>query len=88
MSERIIEVKDIRNLHIFNCEKCCKKIMESIEYDDGYYEMPDWLDESIFLRGNKKRYCYETGFLCEDCMKKTIDVLIEKLLSIGFKEEE
>lgn len=87
MSHKIVEVKEIRNLHIFHCEKCGKKIMESMEYDDGYYETPAWLDESIFVGANNKRYIYQVGFLCEDCLKKATDELVEKLSNIGFKEE-
>ena len=88
MSERIIEVKDIMNLHIFNCEKCGKKIMESIECDDGWYEEPDWIEESIFVYGNKNRYIYQTGYLCEKCLKDSTDEFVIKLLNIGFKEKE
>lgn len=88
MKHEIKEVKETRNLHIFYCEKCGKKIMESQEFDDGYYAEPDWIDESIFVRANKNRYIYQAGYFCEDCWKKATDELINKLLSIGFKKEK
>ena len=40
--EKIEEVYVPRDKHIFYCDKCNKLIMESIEYDDGYYEEPNF----------------------------------------------
>lgn len=87
MSHEIVEIKETRNLHVFHCEKCGKKIMESMEYDDGWYEEPDWINESIFIHANNERYIYQAGFFCKDCLKKATDELVDKLISIGFKDE-
>ena len=90
MSEKITEeVKEIQVtnlLHVFYCGECGKKIMESEEYDDGWYEKPYYIEEDIFVRGVNERYVYISDFLCDECRSKKIDELVEKLLSIGFKE--
>lgn len=88
MSHRIVEIKETRQKHIFHCEKCGKKIMESIEYDDGWYEEPDWIDEDIFVKANNKRYIYQAGFFCEKCLEEATNELVDKLLSIGFRREK
>lgn len=87
MSEEIKNIKIIRRVHVFYCDGCGKKLMESTECDDGYYETPKCVNEDIYVHLTGKRYFYETGFICDDCMEKERRKFSEKLLSIGFKEE-
>lgn len=52
--------------HVFYCDKCGTKIMESIECDDGYYDSPS---HNIDLHRTKLD-------LCDECRK----VMKEKLV--------
>lgn len=92
MSEKVTEeVKEIQvtnRLHIFYCSECGKKIMESEEYDDGWYETPYNIEEDIFIAADRTRYVYTSDYLCDECKPKKIDELVEKLLSIGFREKQ
>ena len=86
MSEEVKEVEDIRLVHVFYCDVCGKKIMESTELDDGWYPEPAKVEESIFINYKRKWYEYESGHLCKKCLEKERGLLFEKLMNIGFKE--
>lgn len=88
MSEKIKEIKTTRRLHIFYCDGCGEKLMESEELDDGYFATPDFVDEKIFVSSKHKWYHYRTGYLCDGCTEKENKKLLEKLIEIGFKEEK
>lgn len=49
MSEKIKEIKSIRRVHEIYCDRCNKKLMESEELDDGYYETPLPLKVTVYI---------------------------------------
>lgn len=87
MSE-IIKPKEITNtfnIHIFLCDKCNKKILESREdIYDGYYAEPY---EEISLNILDEWYNV-TLCLCDECMEKYRVELIKCLATFGFQKEE
>lgn len=83
MSEKIREIKSTRRVHEIYCDSCHKKIMESEELDDGFWETPSPLMVSVYING---WYKYERC-LCEDCKKEEIEQLIDNLIDIGFVKE-
>lgn len=88
MSEKVEAVESTNYVHKFYCDECGEKIMESIEYDDGWCKSPDYFDESIYIGENNTRYFYGRRCLCNRCKEHATNELIKKLLSIGFKEEK
>lgn len=64
----IIEVKRNETIHRFHCDDCGKIILESAEYDDGYYETPRKITiQHVKLIGD---YCVDCG---EKRAKEVID---------------
>lgn len=86
MSEKVKEVKSTDYVHEFYCDVCGEKIMDSIEYDDGWYESPEKFNEEIRINANNTVYYYKRGLLCDKCGRYEVKRLDEKLLSIGFKK--
>lgn len=86
MSEKVEEVTTTRKVHKFYCDICKKKLMESDEFDDGWYETPNYVEESIFVHGVGKWYRYRSGYLCDECRAKKVDELVAELTKIGFKK--
>ena len=67
-------VKEERT-HRFYCDDCKKLIMESNEYDDGYYDTPYICHVGLFtLRGH----------YCEECGQDRVNGLIEYAKAHGF----
>lgn len=83
MSEKIREVKSTRRVHEIYCDRCNKKIMESEELDDGWWETPDALSVSVYIND---WYKYERC-LCEDYKKEETEQIIDKLTNMGFVKE-
>lgn len=87
MSEKIKEIPSTTKVHIFFCDDCGVKLMESEEYDDGWYETPKSINQGIFVDSEREWYHYTSGYLCHDCMKKKTDALLVGLKRLGFKED-
>lgn len=93
--EKIEEVPSVDIVHRFYCDECQKLLMESFEYDDGYYSEPRSLNKRIQIENKKFVYC---KVLCEDCANKVNERFKEKILDneelkkifldFGFEEEK
>ena len=75
MSKKIIkeQVTTEKNTHVFYCDDCGKLLMESWEYDDGYYASPD--EFTVCGRRIVGDYCKECGEKRVAEIKSKLDAL-------------
>lgn len=70
-----IMTADITIKHLFQCDDCGKFLLESTEYDDGYYEEPKpFYIQHVMLKGH----------YCEECGRKRVNDVIAYARSKNF----
>ena len=74
--------KTIVTTHSFYCDKCSKHIMDSVEYDDGWYNKPQEL-RSFYL--DDYGWFYNNMNLCDTCRQNIILKIKEELEKLGYK---
>lgn len=83
------EIKEIVTeecTHIFYCDNCNKKLGESIELDDGYYEEFGVYRQSFNIK-NLGSYKMNLN-LCDECKKIYDKKIVDAITAIGFVEEK
>lgn len=83
IENRIVNKK--QTIHKFYCDSCNKLILESEEYDDGYYATPSIMKIKIFMF---KRWYSLNKLFCEECLPKFEKDITNKIKELGFKEEK
>lgn len=85
IKEKTIKKKEYT--HTFYCDCCNKKLGDSIEYEDGWYETIGELELSFNL-GEDYGYWYKVSkHLCDECRTKYMKNLINILKENGFEED-
>lgn len=80
-------IKVTENKHIFYCDGCKKKLGESIECDDGYYETIGNYEQRFYLSGVNDIIEYKLNLnLCDECKEFKNKQIIEALESVGFQK--
>ena len=79
------KIEKVEIQHDFYCDKCGKKVLSSIEYDDGYYDEPE--EEIIYKIIIEHDWYFYKKCLCKECKEESVKKLINELKKIGFKEE-
>lgn len=71
--------------HEFYCDGCGKKLGESVELDDGYYDCYGDYEQSFYIKGFarlnlRKNYCIS-------CAQKKDREIVKALRGLGFIED-
>ena len=83
VESKVIKVNE--NKHIFYCDGCKKKLGESIECDDGYYENIKCFEQAFYLKGIA---WYRLNMnLCDECKKFKEQQITDALEHIGFHKD-
>ena len=67
-----VQVAVTRTVHHIHCDRCGKKLFESQEYADGYYDDGKGFHVYIPICDNGEFYNYTEVAICDDCRKEIL----------------